>query len=133
MTTSVIVASRLPQTLILFRICLLNVKTHDILPLQKKRKVHINNIIKWKKLVKHCCISLCITDTSIHCNNLYYTHFSPSSASGVLADAEISSPGSWPFPLGMALASAGVFSTVSAGLSSLISATVANNLSLEIM
>lgn len=49
-----------------------------------------------------------------------YTHFSPSSAGGALANVAISSPGSWPFPLGIAFTSSGAVSIVSAILSSLI-------------
>lgn len=66
-----------------------------------------------KELLTHHC-ALCY-------QGVLYTHFSPSSA-GVLADAAISSPGSWPFPLGIAFPSAGAVS--SAGLGSLIAAQV---------
>lgn len=59
------------------------------------------------------------------------THFSQSSAGGVLAEAVMSSPGSWLFPLGMAFPSTGDVSTVAAGLSSLISAQVSDNLAAE--
>lgn len=59
------------------------------------------------------------------------THFSQSSAGGVLAEAMMSSPGSWPLPLGMAFPSMGEVSTVAAGLSSLISAQVRDNLAAE--
>lgn len=52
------------------------------------------------------------------------THFSPSSAGGVLASAMISSPASWPFPLGMAFASAGAVSTALAVLFSFMLALV---------
>lgn len=62
---------------------------------------------------------------------MFGAHFSQSPAGGVLADAAMSSPGSWPLPLGMAFTSAGEVSTVAAGLSSLISAQVSESLSAE--
>lgn len=69
--------------------------------------------------------------TMVYTTIMWNTHFSQSSAEGVFADAVISSPGSWPFPFGIAFTSAEEFCTVSAGLSSLMSPQVNNILSFE--